>query len=137
MDALSTLSAAGITLRAEGDALKASGQLTDEHRWFIREHKAELLALLSAPEPPPLEEADRGDIEEAVEERAAILEHLGRMPRNQAERVAGLAGRYYEHHWGCPACRAGTVLGAQRHHPCSVGAELWQKYASTAKEAGR
>lgn len=48
MDALNTLSAAGITLRVDGDALKASGRLTPEHRQLIREHKAELLEQLKA-----------------------------------------------------------------------------------------
>lgn len=52
MDALNTLSAAGVTLRADGDTLKASGRLTDEHRRLIREHRAELIEQLKAANDP-------------------------------------------------------------------------------------
>ena len=67
----------GCVLEAEvaGHRLTVTGSLTDELRQSIREHKAELLALL---------EAKR----EAFEERAAIMEFDGGMTRKDAESAA-------------------------------------------------
>lgn len=67
----------GCMLEAEADGhrLTVTGALPDELRQSIRDHKAELLALL---------EAKR----EAFEERAAIMEFDGRMTRKDAEAAA-------------------------------------------------
>jgi hypothetical protein len=87
---------------------------------------------LAAPEAP-----DPGAITEAVDERAAILEHLGAIPREQAERIAGLAEGYNRHHWICPACRSGTLAGAQMHRLCPEGARRWHASAEAADEPAR
>ncbi|MCL5979781.1 MAG: hypothetical protein M1488_03675 [Gammaproteobacteria bacterium] len=70
--------AAGGEIWTEGDRLKfrdAPARLVPA----IREHKAALLALLKAPD-----DYDR-------QERAAIMEYDGGLPREKAERLAGLA----------------------------------------------
>lgn len=74
---------------------------------------------------------------EAVNDRAAILIHLGGMPEAQARAVADLAGAYYAHHWGCSACRDRTLAGAKRHLPCPAGAALWARYTGAAGRGRR
>jgi hypothetical protein len=76
-DVLSQLSALGVKLSREGDALIAQPRsaLTDEVRILIRSHKAELLAVLAEPEifaftPPGNPDND----DEALRERVAIME---------------------------------------------------------------
>lgn len=44
---MEALAREGISLRAENGRLIATGRLTDEHRQLIREHKEELLSLLT------------------------------------------------------------------------------------------
>ena len=76
----------------------------------IREHKAELLALLSVPAPDAY----------AREERAAIMEHDGGLPRDEAERLAGIvpaepqpAPEGYEDATPPPAARPGASTGQE------------------------
>ncbi|MBP8197648.1 MAG: hypothetical protein KAX64_03720 [Chromatiaceae bacterium] len=73
------------------------GELTDEHRRLIREHKPALVALLTRrPIPvPPLSPPDREAIREAIAERAAIREHDGGEPRPLAEHRAHASMRVY------------------------------------------
>ena len=47
------------------------------------------------PEPPPLTEAERADLHEAFEERAAIAEYCGNLPRPEAEAQARRLVRAY------------------------------------------
>lgn len=61
------------------------GVLTDTHRAAIRQHKAALVALLRQPPWPPELPAD---LRELWEERAAIMEYAGGLPRAEAERQA-------------------------------------------------
>jgi hypothetical protein len=68
------LTAAGCRLQADGDQLRVLGlerDLTDDLQAAIREHKEAILALL-----------------ELYEERAAIMEYDGGLPRADAERQA-------------------------------------------------
>lgn len=95
------LTAAGISLSLTGrGTLRYQGDQCAVERWLpqIRQHKAELLALLAAnPEPPPMTQEQRDGIREAVEERAAILEYEAGMPRPQAEARAASAMRVYRY----------------------------------------
>lgn len=78
-DILAAAKAAGITLTAEGDGIRATPRaaLTDTLRAGIRENREAILAAL------------RTD-PEAIEERAAILEFDGGLTRELAERLAGI-----------------------------------------------
>ena len=111
--------AAGLTFATpEPGALKLIGDPAAVARWtpILRPHKADLLTLL----------ADRQEaVAEATAERAAIMEHDGGLPRVRAREIAEQAGQFYAHHWSCPACRAGTLVGAGLHRPCPEGAALW------------
>ncbi len=75
-----------------------TGTLTDEHRRMIRTHKASIVALLTGrPIPVPnLTPQDQADIQEALEERAAIREFDGGESRGQAEQHAREAMRVYQ-----------------------------------------
>jgi hypothetical protein len=86
----------GVTLHlAAPDRLTLRGDRGAVARWtpLLRPHKAGLLALLSGP--PPLTAEDHEAIEEAVAERAAIMEFDGGIPRAEAERRARAAMRVY------------------------------------------
>jgi len=66
----------------------------------IREHKAELLKMLASSDAgtiPPLTPGERADIDEAIDERAAIQEYDGGLPRPEAERQARAAMRVYRY----------------------------------------
>ncbi|TSE32104.1 hypothetical protein [Tepidimonas charontis] len=69
----------GLVLIADGDTIRVRGPAPARARWLpvIRERKTELLALLRS-------ELGR----EAFEERAAIAEYLGGLPRAEAEALA-------------------------------------------------
>lgn len=69
-----TLTARGCRLLQDGEQLRIQDPqhaLTDDLRQTIRQHKATLLNLL-----------------EDFEERAALIEYDGRLPRAEAERLA-------------------------------------------------
>ncbi len=71
---LDELRTKGVHLTVEGEHVAVDapkGVLTDDVRQAIRQHKQELLALV-----------------EAVEERAAIAEYCGGLPRAEAEALA-------------------------------------------------
>lgn len=129
----------GVRLRADGETLFAEPRerITDDHRHLIRTHKPELLAVLRAANEP--DGAHQADLDELVEERAAILEHDGGLSRHEAERVArGPARTYYNHlmrqnESGC-GCR--TNLGAKVFRLCSEGRRLCDAYRR-ATEAAR
>lgn len=83
-----------LTLTPAGTlSVKPGEHLTDETRALIREHKAELLAALAAevpqvPQVPLLRGCGSAADVEALEERAAILEHDAGMSRAEAEAAA-------------------------------------------------
>lgn len=64
--------------------------------------------------------------------RHAALGHLGRMPHAGVQEVAALAESYYAHHWSCPACQEGTVVGANLHRLCPGAEDLWRRYREAA-----
>lgn len=103
---LGDLQAAGLRLRVVGDRLviRPRSALTDMHRDLIRAHKPSLLALVgdatptkdTTPEQPPaLTAEEQDDIREWIEERAAIQEFDGGLPRPNAERAAHQRMRVY------------------------------------------
>lgn len=94
-DALDRMSAAGVTVEIDGENLLLEGDLSDEQIQWARDHKTDLLAALRARE-PLLTSEDRADIEEAIEERAAIQEFDGGLPRAEAERQARARMRVYQ-----------------------------------------
>lgn len=67
-DLLTHLSTLGIRLTPDGDLIRAAPRsaLTDETRKLIREHKAELLAVLVNPLPDPGTEARRQRVHELL-----------------------------------------------------------------------
>jgi hypothetical protein len=48
-----------------------------------------------------------------------------------------LAGLYYSHHWSCPNCRAGTLVGSKLHRPCAERNDLWARYCQTTAQETR
>ena len=97
--AITRLSAAGVSLRVDGDRLTVESvdPLTDQQRAWLREHKPALLRLLTAPPPPDLTAEDQANIDEAIAERAAIQEHDGGLTKADAEREARSAMRVYHY----------------------------------------
>ena len=102
---LQSLSDAGVQLTI-GDTgkLKVSGDQSAVDRWLpdIRTHKPELIALLQGTcqgnqQPPPLTPDQQADIQEAIDERAAILEFEAGLPRPEAETQATSAMRVYRY----------------------------------------
>jgi hypothetical protein len=96
---LSDLTAAGINLVVtERGTLHYRGYQTDVDRWLpeIRARKDELLALLRN-RPPTLTPNQHADIQEAMEERAAILEFDAGLPRPEAEAQAVSAMQIYRY----------------------------------------
>lgn len=95
---LSRLSSAGITLEVHGDDLDVTYQSepTPQQWEWLKANKPVLLRLLSAP-PPDLTEENREAIRETIEERAAIHEHDGAMPREEAQQAAQSALRVYRY----------------------------------------
>ena len=84
----------GFRLTVDGETLRVApaANLDDSLRQEIATHKAALLDLLA---PPDLTTEDQGDIAEAIEERAAILEYDGNEDRATAEAQAVSAMRVY------------------------------------------
>lgn len=94
-DLLAALRSRGVEVRLDGSRLRVEtdAPLTDEQRAWLRQHKAELLTALTGP--PELTADDHADIHEAIEERAAIQEFDGGLPREHAEQQARAAMRVY------------------------------------------
>ena len=104
---LDRIAAAGIRLGIDGSGqgitVESAAPLTPDQRDYLRRHKPEILAHLRQqgatparpPEPPPLTDAERADIAEAVAERAAIMEYDGELSRPDAEAAAVARMRVY------------------------------------------
>ncbi|MBK5966186.1 hypothetical protein CCR95_19390 [Thiocystis minor] len=92
---------AGVSLAAtERGTLKYSGDPSALERLLpeIRQHKAEILALLRDQDAPLLLSAEtQADIQEAIDERAAIQEFDGGLLRQDAETQAASAMRVYRY----------------------------------------
>lgn len=133
--AITRMSAAGVIMRANGDrlAVESRAPLTDQQRAWIRTHKGDLLRLLSAPRPVPVELTDdqREALREAYEERAAIREIEGGETRMEAEALARSAQRVYQYRLSdnpgtwlillCPGC---DLEDARHHLTWRFGARL-------------
>ena len=93
---LTRMQAAGLVLRAEGERLhyRSPVPLTATQIEFLRQHKAELLRLLTS---PPLTPQDHDAMQEAIEERAAIRQFDGGEPCEVAEQQARAAMRVYQY----------------------------------------
>jgi hypothetical protein len=80
---LAQLEARGFSLAVEGAGLKVipASRLTATDRTAILEHKGELRTLLQHPELGP-------DERERFEERASIVEYMGKLSRAEAEEMA-------------------------------------------------
>lgn len=91
------LLAAGFALRDDGGVLRVApaARLGQRLQNLIRKHKAHLLLLVNRPEPPPLTADETADIEEAVQERAAIREFDGGEDRATADTNAASGMRVY------------------------------------------
>jgi len=88
----------GVTLKlSPSGGIRVIGGEVAVGRWLpiIRDHKSELMTLLAANE-DGAQEASR----EASDERAAILEYEGGLPRHQEEAVADLFRAFYGHLMG-------------------------------------
>jgi hypothetical protein len=98
-----TLSPAG-TIKATGDGATAN-------RWLplIREHKAEIIGLLTdqqePPGDPPAAEPAPFD-SEAWEERAAICEFDGGLSRDEAEAIADAISKHHKGAKAAPPCNS-------------------------------
>lgn len=92
---------ADVSLWIDGDRLRysAPAPLSEAQLATLRQHKPEILSYLQqAADPPPLTVDDRAEIQEAIEERAAIQEFDGGLPRAEAERQARIRMRAYHVH---------------------------------------
>lgn len=80
----------GVSLRVDGNQLIAqpSSKLTEPLRIKIRQHKPELIKALSQHETPKLSITDEENIQEQLDERAAIMQFDGGLTRPEAERQA-------------------------------------------------
>ncbi len=90
---LTRLEAQGVRLIPDGPRLIIDapvGILTETDRTALRNHKSELLALLSAPSFAELHTGADDAGQYALNERAAILEFEGGHLRAEAERLAAL-----------------------------------------------
>ncbi len=129
------LVAAGFTLRADGETLRVSpaSRLGQGLQRLIRQHKAALLDLLA---PPALTTEERESIEEAIEERAGILEHDADMSRPEAEAQAASAMRVYRllvsMGEGAPGC---DLAEAERGARLKFGSRLLAVIPNTAPGA--
>lgn len=100
----------------------------------MRAHKAELLAHLSAANEP--DGTHQADLDELVEERAAILEYDGGMTRAEATRIAKTAARdYYNHLMLQEQSRCGCRTRAWITPPtfCPAGQRLRDAYHTAAE----
>ena len=94
MDGLTLLEEAreaGLTVRADGERLRIRGPRRAEPMvQRLIAHKADVLAALTAPSPDPEIRVEDLDMDWRVEweERAAIMEHDGGLPRERAEALA-------------------------------------------------
>lgn len=146
MDATETLAAiraAGLLATAEGDALAiAGGGLTDKLRQAIREHKAELLALLAG-EAEARAEAEAmafADTDEADEPLADLLAWFEGLP--SFDDIAGRC-RHAENprggswHWreGRLRCRWCTICWADRSPVAEVDDTLTKAKSPTGATA--
>ena len=84
----------GFRLTADGETLRVApaAKLDEALRLEIASHKAALLDLLT---PPAITPGERANIEESIEERAAILEYDGGEDRATAEAKAISAMRVF------------------------------------------
>jgi hypothetical protein len=96
MDILQELNLAGLSVSLEGDRVKVEnpGRLTNGLRDLIRSHKPDIVSRLSKARAAQNSEMQQA-IREQVEERAAIKEYDGGLPRAEAERQADSAARAY------------------------------------------
>ncbi|NEX20924.1 hypothetical protein G3480_11465 [Thiorhodococcus mannitoliphagus] len=98
---LANLAAQGIELTlTERGTLRYRGDRAAVDAWLpeIRTHKPELIGLLRDRQPPAipsLTAEQRADVTESLAERAAIMQHDGGLPRQQAEVQAARAMRVY------------------------------------------
>lgn len=69
--------------------------------------------------------------EEAIAERAAIMEFDAGLERDLAERMARLHTAYLMHHWRCSVCCA---AGHGQGHRCEIGSSLWNDYQAASDE---
>lgn len=110
MAALDYLHCAGLAVELEGERLRVTPaeRITADHRQYLRDHRAELLAELAAAN-------DSGDEPQHPRHTAATASPEWRQVRDH----------YLAHLMGCRACHAPTG----RH--CPAGAELRTAYDST------
>lgn len=97
MDALSKIQAAGFVVALVGDRLDVTPTrtaLTESQRDYIKEHRADIVSQLSKTKTAQSNELLQ-DIREQIEERAAIMEYDGGLPRHDAEQAATRAIRVY------------------------------------------
>jgi hypothetical protein len=108
---LNRLAEAGISLgidaSGQGLTVESPAPLSPEQRRWLRANKPAILAHLrqdtaAVSPPPPLTDADRADIAEAIAERAAIMEFDGGLPRPDAEAAAAARMRAYHVHIAMP-----------------------------------
>jgi len=134
-DILNTAAAAGVQLAVTPDGglkVTPASAMTPEIRELLKSHKPELVDYLrnrvtptAANDPAPAPQDFTKLTREVFEERAAIAEHDGGLPRPHAEEMARLHTDYLVHHWGCKTCiAAGKGYGLR----CGSGAALWNAY---------
>lgn len=96
MNILDEINQAGLSLTLEGNLIKVSNPdcLTDDLRNLIRNNKPEIVSQLSKSKSAQSNELVK-DIQEQIEERAAIMEYDGGLSRHDAEQAAAAAIKVY------------------------------------------
>lgn len=132
MVALDYLRRAGLAVELEGDRLRITpaDRITDAHRQYLRDHRAELLAELSdANDPQQLTRASAattpapavGGASEAASEPPYVIRTAATATPEWRE----ARDQYHHHVFACPGCLPPTG------RYCQTGAELRAVYNAT------
>ncbi len=107
------------------DVILVCWRSTDTRVWCLKQYAAI----------PGEQEAAKRAAQEAIEERAGILEHEAGLERTEAERIAKLAGDFYSHLFG-PGQGTGCCHGSTGKF-CTEGRQLRDRYYNAVKATGR
>ncbi|MEN5312319.1 hypothetical protein [Pseudomonas koreensis] len=121
MATLDYLRQAGLVVELEGRRLRVTpaSRITDEHRQYLSDHRADLLAELEVANDPQIASIPQQEQAQYVIRTAATASSEWHQSRNL----------YIGHLMSCRACHAPTV------RYCATGAALRQRYDHTSMES--
>lgn len=121
MATLDYLRQAGLVVELEGRRLRVTpaSRITDEHRQYLSDHRADLLAELEVANDPQIASIPQQEQAQYVIRTAATASSEWHQSRNL----------YIGHLMSCRACHAPTV------RYCATGSALRQRYDHTSMES--